>query len=161
MQITVAAKKQAALEAFRAWHNVAIQFPENYSLTFSQFIDWVDRSNPVMRENFGASVIDTQEFLGVQAVTDAMEKLARESKGMVPTYPDGYLRGAQYFGDALIGKIQTWDLSRIKKESLSIAQEGLEKVAGYGKNVLTFGVGAYVLAGAIGLFVVLSSYRKK
>lgn len=162
MQITEAAKKSAANEALRVWHNAALSFPENYQLTFEQLIQWIDKSGDGQgswRVNFGSSVIITQEYLGIQAVNNAMENLAWLSQGRVTTYPDGFFRGAE-FQEALHGKVSTWNWDKIKVISTAIAKDAADAVAS-GSRLFLGGTMIYVaLAGLLFIVVFANSSGK-
>ncbi|MGE3263594.1 MAG: hypothetical protein AB7K68_17590 [Bacteriovoracia bacterium] len=159
MQITIAAKQSAANEALRPWHNIAIQYPENYSLTFTQLIQWIDRTNPTWRENFGASVIDTQEFLGMQAVTNAMESLAEQSKGRVTTYPNGDMKGSE-FNQALLGKVSTLNWDRIQADAVSVAKDTAEAINTSASWFLGGSMAYIAIAGIIGILVFANAAGK-
>ena len=160
MQITEAAKRQAALEALRVWHNAAIQFPENYSLTFTQLIDWVDKSaGGKWREFFGESVISAQEYLGFQAVNNAMENLATKAQGRADTYADGYFRGQDMY-DVLIGKFSTYNWDRIKSVGVGVATDIMEKVESTSKLFLGGSATYLMVLGIIGLVVFANSAGK-
>ena len=154
MQITDAAKRQAALEGLRPWHNEALKYPENYQLTFQQLIDWIDKSgdgNGSWRINFGASVIAAQEYLGMAAVENAMIALADKSEGRATTYPDGFFRGAEFF-EALQGKVGSWNWDKIKVISEGVASDVMEKVDSTAK---LFVGGSLMYVAAAGLLAVV------
>lgn len=160
MQITLAAKRQAALEALRVWHNAAIQYPENYTLTFTQFVDWIDKAaGGTWRENFGASVIDAQEYLGFQAVINAMENLAHTSKGRVTQFPDGYFKGSEFF-EALIGKLTTFNWDRIKAVGSGVASDVFDAAGSASKWFLGGTITYFVVAGLIGVAIFAYSSGK-
>lgn len=162
MQITAAAKRQASLEALRVWHNTAIKYPGNYQLTFTQLVDWIDKSGNGQgswRENFGGAVIDTQEYLGFQAVSNAMENLAEESEGRVTKFPDGFFRGQEFF-EALTGKLTTWNWDRISFLGTSVAKDTLNAVSTSSKWFLGGTVTYLVIAGIIGVIVFANSAGK-
>jgi len=162
MQITIAAKRQASLEALRAWHNTAIKYPDNYQLTFTQLIDWIDKSGDgkgSWRENFGGAVIDTQEYLGFNAVSNAMTDLAEKSEGRVTTFPDGFFRGSEFF-EALIGKVSTWNWDKIKVISTDVAKSVADKVD-FGSKLFLGGTLTYVIvAGLIGVVIFANAAGK-
>ena len=159
MQITTDAKIRASLEGLRPWHNAAISYPENYSLSFDQLLQKIDRDSPTWRENFGASVIAAQEYLGMAAVENAMTALADRNEGKVTTYPDGSWRGAE-FNDALYGKVSTWNVDKISAVASGVAKDVADQIDTSAKLFLT-GTTAYIaIAGLLAVLVFASSAGK-
>lgn len=162
MQITDAAKRQAALEGLRAWHNTAINYPNNYNLSFTQLVDWIDKSgdgNGSWRVNFGAAWITAEEYLGAGAVQRAMSDLADKSEGRATTYPDGFFRGAEFF-EALQGKVGTWNWDKIKVVSAGVASDVVEKVDSTAKLFVGGSIAYVIVAGLLAVAIFASAAGK-
>lgn len=160
MILTDFQKKQYSLDALKAWHNQALNYPENYSFTFEQLVAWIDKSNSEWRNNFGSSVQKAQEYLGNAAVNSAMENLADTAKGRVTTFPDGFFKGNEFF-EALQGKVLSWDFKRIVIESGKIANAGLDAIADKGKWAIGGIAGLWAIVPLVGVMIVILSYKKK
>lgn len=70
-------------EALMFFHNQAMRFPDNYKMSFDQLISYVKSLNKYAVEGLGDSILANSMETG--DVRDAMERLADNSKGRVPT----------------------------------------------------------------------------
>lgn len=159
MQITASQKVNASLEGLRPWHNAALNYPENYSLSYEQLLQKIDRDSPTWRENFGSSVIAAQEYLGMAAVNNAMVALANENEGKATTYPDGSWRGAE-FHEALYGKVSGWNVDRLSAVASGVAQDVVDKVDSTAKLFVGGSIAYIAIAGLLAVLVFANSAGK-
>lgn len=158
MVITAAKKRDAANQALKAWHNQALKYPQNYSLSFSQLLTFVDKgSSGTWRENFGGAVIAAEEYLGYNAVENAMRELADNSSGRVTTYFDGTIKGTEFF-DALSGKFSLFSWDRIKADVTAVGEKSISQAVDASKIFLG---GSLVYVAVLGLVFVVLAARSK
>ncbi|MGE0175388.1 MAG: hypothetical protein AB7T49_21575 [Oligoflexales bacterium] len=159
MNISASDKVKASLEGLRPWHNAALSYPENYKMSYEQLLQKIDRDSPSWRENFGASVIAAQEYLGMAAVEKAMIALADENEGKATTYPDGSWRGAE-FHEALYGKVSGWNVDKVSAIASGVAKDVVDQVNTSAKLFLG-GTTAYIaIAGLLAILVFANSAGK-
>lgn len=80
-----------AKEAMTHFHNEALSFPENYSMTYQQLIDYYQaKTKGYFLEGLGFAINAIE--LPSSRVKSGMEKLAREGEGKLPKWNDFYQR---------------------------------------------------------------------
>ncbi len=156
------AYEQQAIEALRAWHEVAAaEFPQNMKLSFDDFLNYVKQRGPSFLTDFGKSVAGAASLsgIGMGGVLTSMQELARQSQGRVSQYPDGYPKLTEFF-DALAGRALQWDVRVVAAVSKDIAVEGIQNVAAAG-SVFLAGWGLVTVLGAVTALIVAYTAMKK
>lgn len=153
-------KAEDALKVF--WSTSAAEFPENMTLSWEQFLSWMRQRGENFFIDFGNTVAaqDTTFGLFSGAAHEAMRDLARHNQGKVAQFDDGFPRGSDFF-DALVGQLGNWSVSRIWNATKEVSVATAKEAASIGGLALTGYVGAMIAASAVGLFLVILSFRKK
>lgn len=70
--------------AFQYWHNQALRYPENYSMSFSQLIDYINAHNPALLDGIGFAI--EQANISDSRIQAAFEKVADDGQGRFPAH---------------------------------------------------------------------------
>lgn len=163
MALSRADKLRYARDAFKEfWSVAAARYPQNMQMSFEEFYGYMLQRGEDSLADFGESVYLTGQGWGqsIDAAWAAMREYAEFTQGRVAQYPDGYPKLSDFY-DALLGKMEEWNVERIGAAFGNIAKEGIEKVATVGAVALGGYAAIMVGVSALGLFLILMSYRKK
>ncbi len=143
------------------FYDVAKQYPQNFSMTFDQFLAWMtvsDHDDYTFIENFGDSVLIVVDRYGWEQVQIKMEALANDSEGRLPAFPDGTFQSYDFL-HAMVDAISTITWRTVKIDATVIAQKTFGEI----KTITILGLSGvalyYTLGGALGLFLIL--YKAK
>jgi hypothetical protein len=152
-----------AKNAFKDFWNVASsEFPQNMKLSFNDFYAFMLQRDEDSIVDFGKSVYRLNHTWGWNSATstEAMQELARKNQGQVSQYDDGYPRLSDFY-DALLGKFNSWPVSRIVSAAGGVAKDTASDVT----TIATTAVGGYLgitaLVSLAGIVLVIMSFKKR
>ena len=73
---------RAGVEAFRYWHNRALQYPSNYKMSFDASIASVNKKSSAFFEGLGLAIHAAE--IPESRVKSVMEKVADQGQGLLP-----------------------------------------------------------------------------
>lgn len=162
-QLSQADKLRYAKLAFKEFWQVAkSEFPSNMQMSFEEFYGYMSQRTQAELADFGQSVYDTGTGWGadINDAWDAMRSYARKTQGRVAQYDDGFPRLADFY-DALLGKMNEWNVSRIGAAFGNTAKESLEAATGAASVALGSYLGISAVVSIVGIFFVIMSFKKK
>jgi len=144
------------------WSTASAEFPENMQMSFEEFYGYMSQRTDSFMVDFGKSCYWLASAPGqdISVVTQAMQELARKNQGQISQYDDGYPRGSDFF-DALIGKFNSWPVSRIASFAGNVATSTAQQVTNVAATAVTGYVGITAAVSLVGLMFVILSFRKK
>lgn len=144
------------------WTTAAAEFPENMQMSFEEFYGYMSQRTDSFMVDFGKSCYWLASAPGQDAsvVTSAMQDLARKNQGQISQYDDGYPRGSDFF-DALLGKFNSWPVSRIAAFAGNVAKSTAEQTTAIAATAVTGYVGVTAAISVVGILFVILSFRKK
>ena len=161
--LTDSDKLRYAKDAFKEFWRVAhAEFPENMQMSFEEFWGYMSQRSQSELKEFGQSVFLVGEGWGadIQDAWDAMQSYARKSRGMVSQYADGYPRLSDFY-DALLGKMNEWNVSRIGSAFGNVAKESFSEATAIAGTALGGYLGITAAISIAGVFLVIMSFKKR
>jgi len=147
MNSTPEQDRAKGIEAIQYFHNYSMaNFPLTYTISFDDLIKIIDSRGKasIAGLGLGIHITDTSD----SKVEDAMENLAREAQGKIPSSNNA-------FNMALSNRLQEIDFDAIKEISLMTSKDLLKKSQNIGDKVLTGIDGVFSLVGGAKVVVPL------
>lgn len=163
LNLTQADKLVWARNAFKEFWSVArSEFPENMVMSFEEFYGYMAQRGTESLADFGYTCALTADGWGSDAsdVWNSMQAYARKTQGQVAQYADGYPKMSDFY-DALIGKMNEWNVSRIGAAFGNTAKESFQEATAIAGTALGGYLGITAAVSLVGLFIVIISFKKK
>lgn len=153
----------AGKRALKIFFDTCRQYPENFSMQWGEFQNWVavsDHDSYTFVENFGDSVLVVVDRYDWEVVEEKLKSLANDAEGRLPAFPDGTFQSYDLL-HSMVEAVSTVSWRTIKINVSKIASETVSETFSLAKIGLAGVAAYYVIGGLVGIYFLYQAAKRK